>query len=73
MEKQFLRNLLENAKEFEPKSFTIENLAEYFNVSKTSVHRFTQKLGYDSLSISEMISLEKMTRMKRKKNGMTNT
>ncbi|CAM4277554.1 MurR/RpiR family transcriptional regulator [Erysipelothrix inopinata] len=48
MEKQFLRNLLENAKEFEPKSFTIENLAEYFNVSKTSVHRFTQKLGYDS-------------------------
>lgn len=48
MEKQFLRNLLDYSDEFEYKKFTIEFLSEQFNVSKTSVHRFTQKLGYDS-------------------------
>lgn len=48
MEKQLLRNLLDYSEEFEYESFTIEALAKRFNVSKTSVHRFTQKLGYES-------------------------
>ncbi|CAM3630717.1 MurR/RpiR family transcriptional regulator [Erysipelothrix urinaevulpis] len=48
MEKQLLRNLLDYSDEFEYKNFTIEFISEQFNVSKTSVHRFTQKLGYES-------------------------
>lgn len=50
MEKELLRNLLDNFESFEYRHFTIENIADRFNVSKTSVHRFTKKLGYDSFT-----------------------
>lgn len=45
MEKELLRNLLDNFESFEYRYFTIENIADRFNVSKTSVHRFTKKTG----------------------------
>lgn len=48
MEEHLLSNLLESTHAFHWKTFTIESIAEEFNVSKTSVHRFTQKLGYTS-------------------------
>lgn len=48
MEEHLLRKLLESKDDLSWKIFTIEYLAEKFSVSKTSVHRFTQKLGYSS-------------------------
>lgn len=48
MEEHLLRKLLKNKDSLTWQTFTIEYLAERFSVSKTSVHRFTQKLGYSS-------------------------
>lgn len=48
MEEHLLRKLLKNKDSLTWQDFTIENLAEKFSVSKTSVHRFSQKLGYSS-------------------------
>lgn len=48
MEEHLLRKLIESKDDLNWQDFTIEYLAEKFSVSKTSVHRFTQKLGYSS-------------------------
>ncbi|TLG72744.1 MurR/RpiR family transcriptional regulator [Culicoidibacter larvae] len=46
MERKLLTDLLDNREQFDFNTCTIIKIAETFNVSKTSVHRLTQKLGY---------------------------
>lgn len=48
LEKDLLQQLLENHSKFTYKKFTIANIANEFLVSNTSVHRLSEKLGYDS-------------------------
>lgn len=48
LEKDLLHDLLENKSKFTYKKFTIANIANEFSVSNTSVHRLSEKLGYDS-------------------------
>ncbi len=48
LEKDLLHQLLENYSKFTYKKFTIANIANEFLVSNTSVHRLSEKLGYDS-------------------------
>ncbi|RDY25611.1 MurR/RpiR family transcriptional regulator [Romboutsia weinsteinii] len=48
LEKDILHELLENKSRFTYKKFTITNIADELLVSKTSVHRLSEKLGYDS-------------------------
>ena len=48
LEKDLLHQLLENHSKFTYKKFTIANIANEFLVSNTSVHRLSEKLGYDS-------------------------
>ncbi|CEP42337.1 RpiR family transcriptional regulator [[Clostridium] sordellii] len=48
LEKDLLQGLLEGKSKFTYKKFTISNIAKEFLVSNTSVHRLSEKLGYDS-------------------------
>lgn len=48
LEKDLLQGLLESKSKFTYKKFTISNIANEFLVSNTSVHRLSEKLGYDS-------------------------
>ena len=48
LEKDLLQGLLEGKSKFNYKKFTISNIAKEFLVSNTSVHRLSEKLGYDS-------------------------
>lgn len=48
LEKDLLQGLLEGKSKFTYKKFTISNIAKKFLVSNTSVHRLSEKLGYDS-------------------------
>lgn len=48
LEKDLLRLLLENKNLFKYNTFTIENVAKEFSMSKTTVHRLSKKLSYNS-------------------------
>lgn len=48
LEKELLQLLLENNCKFTYDTFTIMNISEEFNISSTSVHRLSKKLGYNS-------------------------
>ena len=48
LEKELLQLLLENKSKFTYDTFTIMNISEEFNISSTSVHRLSKKLGYKS-------------------------
>ena len=48
LEKELLQLLLENKSKFTYDTFTIINISEEFNISSTSVHRLSKKLGYKS-------------------------
>lgn len=48
LEKDLLRELLENRDKFTYKTFTIENIAEKFSTSTSTVHRLSKKLEYKS-------------------------
>jgi DNA-binding MurR/RpiR family transcriptional regulator len=48
LEKDLLHGLLESKSKFTYKKFTISNIAKEFLLSNTSVHRLSEKLGYDS-------------------------
>lgn len=48
LEKELLHELLENKERFTYKTFTIENIAEIFTTSTSTVHRLSKKLEYKS-------------------------
>lgn len=48
LEKDLLRELLESRDKFTYKTFTIENIAEAFSTSTSTVHRLSKKLEYKS-------------------------
>ena len=50
MEKELLNELLLHRESFAYETFTVMYMAEFFNVSKTSAHRLTQKLGYQNFT-----------------------
>lgn len=51
MEKNMIQELLKNQDEFNYYNFTIANVAENLNVSSTSLHRLSKKLGYPSFTL----------------------
>lgn len=50
MEREMLQSLLKNKNSFTIDDFTIVNVAEKLNVSTTSLHRLSKKLGYSSFT-----------------------
>ena len=50
MEREMLQSLLKNKNSFTIDDFTIINIAEKLNVSTTSLHRLSKKLGYSSFT-----------------------
>lgn len=51
MERDMIQKLIKERHQFTYKSFTIANIAETLNVSSTSLHRLSQKLGYPSFAL----------------------
>lgn len=51
MEKEMVQQIMKNRSLFTYKSFTIANIAEQLNVSSTSLHRVSKKLGYESFTL----------------------
>ena len=51
MEKDIVQYLLKNKSKFSFHTFTIVNVAKELNVSTTSLHRLTKKLGYSSFTL----------------------
>lgn len=50
MEKEMLQELMRKKNQFTYQNFTIVNIAETLNVSTTSLHRLSKKLGYSSFA-----------------------
>lgn len=51
MEKKMLQDLLKKRSDFTFDCFTIAHVAEQLNVSTTSLHRLSKKLGYNSFAL----------------------
>ena len=51
LEKDLLQSLLLDQQKMEAQEFTVSKLSEKYNVSRTSVHRLSQKIGYPSFTL----------------------
>ncbi|UDM72820.1 MurR/RpiR family transcriptional regulator [Vagococcus fluvialis] len=51
MEKDLLQSLLLDQQKMDSVDFTVSKLSEKYNVSRTSVHRLSQKIGYKSFTL----------------------
>lgn len=51
MEKDMVQKLMKHRQSFTYKSFTIAHISETLNVSSTSLHRLSRKLGYPSFAL----------------------
>ncbi len=51
MEKSMVQYLIKHKHEFMPDNFTIAHVAQQLNVSTTSLHRLSKKLGYESFTL----------------------
>lgn len=51
MEKEMVQEIMRQRSLFTYKTFTIANISEQLNVSSTSLHRLSKKLGYESFTL----------------------